>query len=87
MPCGRAGIPLSGRGLGDTTLSRLIPPRPIHEYPPLRRDEDWQKLLKYSQAMLERLQARHCLPESDEQLQAVVHLFQTLASSHYRRLH
>jgi len=30
---------------------------------------------------------RECLPESDDQLQAVVHLFQTLAPGHYRRLH
>ena len=26
----------------------------IPEYPPLQRNEDWQKLLRYAQAMLER---------------------------------
>lgn len=65
----------------------LLPPSPIPEYPPLQRDEDWQKLLKYSQAMLERLLQRQAVPESDEQFQAVVHLFQSLAPSHYRHLH
>ena len=59
----------------------------IPEYPPLKRDEDWQKLLHYAQAMLERLQQRDTLPDTDDQFQAVVHLFQTLAPTHYQHLH
>lgn len=59
----------------------------IPQYPSLNRDEDWQALLKYAQAMLDRLQQRYELPESDEQFQAVVHLFQSLAPFHYRHLH
>ena len=65
----------------------MIPAKPIPQYPDLRDESDWQKLLKYSRAMLERLQSDYALPESDEALQAVVHLFQTLAPGHYRRLH
>lgn len=59
----------------------------IPQYPSLQRDEDWQALLKYAQAMLDRIQQRYELPESEEQFQAVVHLFQTLAPTHYRYLH
>lgn len=65
----------------------MIPDKPIPLYPSLQDENDWQKLLKYSKAMIERLQSGYELPESDDQLQAVVHLFQTLAPGHYRRLH
>lgn len=59
----------------------------IPQYPSLKREEDWQALLQYSKTMLERLQQCYDLPESEEQFQAVMHLFQTLAPSHYQHLH
>lgn len=65
----------------------LLPPRPIPRYPSLRHEEHWQKILRCSQAMLERLQTDYALPESDEEFQAVVHLLQTLAPGYSRRLH
>lgn len=65
----------------------LIPPRPIPRYPSLQSDEHWQRLLQYSQAMLERLQTDYALPETEEQFQAVVHLLQTLAPGYRRSLH
>lgn len=65
----------------------MIAHRPIPQYPSLKRDDDWQTLLKHCKAMLERLQQRYELPESEEQFQAVMHLLQTLAPSHYRGLH
>lgn len=66
-------------------MTSILPPRPIPEYPPLRHDADWQKILRFSQAMLERLQHDYSQPEP-EQFQAVVHLMQTLAPGHFRRL-
>lgn len=65
----------------------LLPPSPIPRYPAIRRDEDWQQLLRYSRAMLEQLQTDYALPGTDEEFQAVVHLLQTLAPGYFRRLH
>jgi hypothetical protein len=65
----------------------MIPPRPMPEYPPLKKESDWQRLLKCSQIMLEQLQGEYGMPESDEQFHAVVHLIQTLAPHYFRRLH
>ncbi len=33
----------------------MIPDKPIPLYPSLQDESDWQKLLKYSKAMIERL--------------------------------
>lgn len=68
-----------------------LPARPIPEYPPLQCPEDWERFLRISRAMLERLAVGalgRSEPEPEpEVFQAVAHLVKTLAPEHFRHLH